>query len=91
MNCRHCLAIALIGLLLSTAGCWFRRPEFHFPERQIGPHETIATQIEYPDVETTMTAEVAASGPPRTTQNPGDQEPLDMTLAEATRLAFSNS
>jgi outer membrane protein TolC len=91
MNRRHCLAIALIGLLLSTAGCSLQRQEFHFPERQIGPHEVIATQIEYPDVEATMTSEVAASGPPRATQNPGDQEPLDMTLAEATRLAFSNS
>ena len=91
MNCRCRLAILLIGLLLSTAGCWWRHQEFHFPERQIGPHEVVATQIEYPDVETTMTREVAASGPPRTTENPGNQEPLDMTLAEATRLAFANS
>jgi len=91
MNSRHCLTIALTGLLLCTAGCWFRQAEFRFPERQIGPHETLATQIEYPDVQTTMAAEAAATGPPRATQNPGDQQPLDMTLAEATRLAFSNS
>ncbi|MHB9076971.1 MAG: TolC family protein [Pirellulaceae bacterium] len=91
MNYRHCVAIALLGLLLSTAGCWFRRQEFHFPEDQVGPHQALATQIEYPDVEATIDPDLAASTAPRTTENPGDQEAMNISLAEATRLAFASS
>jgi outer membrane protein TolC len=91
MNRRPCLAAALIGLLSSTAGCWLHQDDFCFPERQIGPHQDIATQIEYPDVEATAVAETAGSGPPRTTENPSSQEPLDLTLADAMRRAISNS
>ncbi len=91
MYCRLCIAIALIGLLLSTAGCWYRRQEFRFPEHQVGPHQAIATQIEYPDVEATIDPDLASSSAPRTTENPRDQEAMDISLAEAMRLAFASS
>ncbi len=91
MNCRLCITIALIGLLQSTAGCWYRRQEFRFPEHQVGPHEAIATQIEYPDVEATIDPDLASSTAPRTTENPRDQEAMDISLAEAMRLAFASS
>jgi outer membrane protein TolC len=80
------LVVAVIG-----AGCRHAGRDFRFPERQIGPHEAIATRIEFPDVSSTMDAELAASSPPRTTENPHDQEPLDLTLAEAVQLAMVQS
>ncbi len=83
--------MALLGLLATTAGCLWPHDDFRFPERQIGPHEAVATRIEYPDVETAMASEVMAGGPPRTTENPLDQEPLDMTLSQAMRQALSHS
>ncbi len=92
LTVRGCLLITLTGLLLSMAGCQFRRTEFHFPERQVGPHEEVATQIEYPDVETAqLPALAAATEPPRATQNPSELKTLDLTLADATRMAFANN
>ncbi len=91
MSRRRSLTTALTTLLLISAGCRFGDREFHFPERQVGPHESYATEIEYPDVETTMNAETAASSGPRTTENPRDQESLDLTLAEAMRMTLANS
>ena len=91
MNGCRILTIVCLAVLISPAGCWFGRNEFRFPEHQVGPHETIATQIEYPDVETTMHAEIAASNPPRATENPQDQQVLDLSLAEAMRMAMSGS
>ncbi len=88
---RRSLITALTTLLLFSAGCRYGHQEFHFPEHQVGPHESYVTEIEYPDVETTMDAEIAASTGPRTTDNPRDQESLDLTLAEAMRMALGNS
>lgn len=89
---RGYFAIGLAGLLLSGVGCRFYRQEFHFPARQVGPHEEVATQIEYPDVEAAqLPALAAATAPPRTTQNPSELETLDLTLADATQLAFTSS
>lgn len=91
MRCRPRQIILLLMLLAASSGCRFGRDEFHFPEHQVGPHETVATEIEYPDVDTTMDPDIAATSGPRTIENPRDQELLEMTLAEAMRLALGNS
>jgi outer membrane protein TolC len=83
--------ILLTTLLIAFSGCRFARDEFHFPEHQVGPHEAIATEIEYPDVSSTLDPDLQATTGPRTIENPRDQESLDMTLAEAMRLALSNN
>jgi len=82
---------ALLTLTLVLPGCGFGRKEFHFPEHQIGPHQHFATEIEYPDVDTIMDPEIAATIGPRAIDNPRDQEPLDLSLADAVRLAMTNS
>lgn len=99
-RCRTMMML-LTTLVMTSPGCQFGRDEFHFPdhavseqpihEHQIGPHQSFATEIEYPDVETTMDPDIAASSGPRAIDNPRDQEALDLTLAEAVRLALSNS
>jgi len=81
----------LLALMLVLPGCGFGPRELCFPEHQIGPHEHFATEIEYPDVDTIMAPEIAATTGPRAVDNPRDQEPLDLTLAEAVRLAMTNS
>jgi outer membrane protein TolC len=85
------LAIPLIALLLVTSGCRFGEREFSFPERQIGPHESLATQIEYPDVESTINPDVAASGRPRAAMDPGELPAWDMSLADAVRMCLAQS
>ncbi len=90
MLCRR-LTISALALLLMFVGCRYGRREFHFPEHQIGPHEDYVTRIEYPDVETTIDANVAASTGPRAVENPREQKSLDMNLAEAMQMALSNS
>ncbi len=82
---------ALLTLTLVLSGCGFGRKEFCFPEHQIGPHEHFATEIEYPDVDTILDPEIAATTGPRAIDNPRDQEPLDLLLADAVRLAMTNS
>lgn len=79
----------LILLVGAVPSCRFGREEFHFPEHQIGPHQSFATQVEYPDVETVLDAELAGAGPPRTIDNPRDQEAWNLTLSEAVRMALS--
>jgi hypothetical protein len=78
-------------MLIALAGCRWGERGFRFPERQIGPHQSFATQIEYPDVETTMDPAVAASQRPRTTLDPSELEPWDMTLGEAVRMCLAQS
>jgi hypothetical protein len=78
----------LIAVLVGSTACRQTSREFRFPERQVGPHEAIATRIEYPDVASAMDSELAASQPPRATENPHDQEPLDLALPEAIQLAM---
>lgn len=85
------LAISLLTTLVAFCGCRFGDREFRFPEHQVGPHQDFATQIEYPDVETIMDPEVAASGRPRTALDPSELPPWDMTLADAVRLCLARS
>jgi outer membrane protein TolC len=84
-------ATTCFALLIAAAGCQFGEREFHFPEHQVGPFQDFATQIEYPDVETTMDPRVSASQPPRTTMDPNEREPRNMTLGEAVRLCLAES
>ncbi len=83
----HRISLTLLLLAISAAsGCGLARHEFHFEDRPAGPHQAEATQIEYPDVQTTMNAERLATAAPRALENPRDQPARDLTLAEAVRL-----
>jgi outer membrane protein TolC len=85
------LYIAFLALTLGLTGCWLRQREFRFPEHQVGPHEAIATQIEYPDVQTAIDPDLTECAPPRATENPRDLKALDMSLPEAMQQALSSS
>lgn len=87
---RHLVVIVLL-FLTDAVGCRFGEREFRFPITPAGPHQTSATSIEYPDVATTIHAEVAAAGPPRTLENPAKLEVWNLPLAEAMQLAMTNS
>ncbi len=94
------MMMLLATLAVTSFGCQFGHDEFHFPvgahseqpirDHQIGPHQSFATEIEYPDVESVIDPDIAATTGPRAIDNPRDQEALDLTLAEAVRLALGN-
>jgi len=81
-----------VGLLVGALvlpGCLFSKRDFTFDE-DITHFETVATQIEYPNVAAASNSEVLCAQAPRCV---GDPEPeyWDMTLQEAIHLALANS
>ena len=78
----------LVGALV-LPGCLFSKRDFTFDEN-ITHFETVATQIEYPNVGTASSHEVLCAQEPRRLDDP-EPEYWDMTLQEAIHLALANS
>jgi outer membrane protein TolC len=86
----------LVGLMLGTTwGCSL------IPDHGPAPHDTresyhdhVGLKIEYPDVTdcpSPPTAAAMSAGPPLAFQDPADLPTYDLTLAEAVRIAVSQS
>jgi len=81
-----------VGLLVGALvlpGCLFAKRDFTFDEG-ITHFETVATQIEYPNVAAPSGHEVLCAYEPRRLNDP-EPDYWDMTLQEAIQLALANS
>ncbi|MCA9132689.1 MAG: TolC family protein, partial [Planctomycetales bacterium] len=54
-------------------------------------HTTLATQIEYPNVRSSLQPEVVSTPQPLTIENPADLQSRDIELDEAIQIALANS
>ncbi len=86
-----------LAYLLSTAavlssGCNPNRPFRLRDSWQSAPshYQTVATQIEYPNVASVLKTEVVQSPEPFRLENPADIPSRDLLLADAINIALSN-
>ncbi len=86
-----------LAYLLSTAavlssGCNPNRPFRLRDSWQSAPsyHQTVATQIEYPNVASVLKTEIVQSPEPFRLENPADLPSRDLLLADAINIALSN-
>lgn len=81
----------LVGAALVTAGCGPKQPFYFCDDGDLSHYVGRAVQIEYPDVEDPMLADVTGAIPPFSLDNPNPDEVWDLTLEEAVRIALENS
>jgi len=87
----------LLCLLILASGCHPTQPYFFAEDGNIlgkgdlSHYVDVATEIEYPDVETNMLDEVSSTRSPLTLANADDFEMWDLTLEEVTRITLTNS
>lgn len=81
----------LLSALIVATGCGPSRPFYFFEDGDLSHYVGVATDIEYPDVETCSLAEVDGALPPLTLENAEVKEMWDLTLEEAVRITLTNS
>ncbi len=92
MRRRELRRLALsISLIAAVTGCGPSRPLYLLDDHDMSHYRGIATQIEYPDVDTPRLADVEQALPPLTLANTEAKEIWDLTLEEAVQVAVTNS
>ena len=79
--------------LMAASGCTPMKG-FRFSdswESEPSYHSSVGMQIEYPNVRSCLTPEVATAPPPLTIENPADLPVRELQLDDAIRLALTNS
>ncbi|HVX12373.1 MAG TPA: TolC family protein [Pirellulales bacterium] len=87
---RTYVAIVTCGAVLAS-GCSPSKPVYLFDDKDMSHYKGMATEIEYPDVETDRIEDVAKARDPLTLSNPEVTEIWDVSLQEAMRTALANS
>ena len=77
-------------LLTVMPGCYRTRNFYFFEDGDLSHYRGVATEIEYPDAESILHPEVAATPPPPPIDFT-DYETWDMSLEEAVQIALANS
>ncbi|MCE9606208.1 MAG: TolC family protein [Planctomycetia bacterium] len=83
------VSVTLLSMLVT--GCSPTRPFYFFDDGNLSHYKGAATEIEYPDVQTTMLEDVAQALPPLTVANNDPREIWDLTLEEAMQNSMANS
>lgn len=83
------VSVTLLSMLVT--GCAPSRPFYFFDDGNLSHYKGAATEIEYPDVDTQMLADVSQAQPPLTVSNNEPREIWDLTLEEAMQNAMANS
>jgi outer membrane protein TolC len=81
----------LAGLAAGLIGCKPTTPFYLRDDKDLSHYRGVATQIEYPDVESDRIADVAKADPPLTVINAEAREIWDLTLQDAIQTAVANS
>ena len=81
----------LASLAASLIGCKPTTPFYLHNDGDLSHYKGVATQIEYPDVESDRIADVAKANPPLTVINAEAREIWDLPLQEAIQAAVANS
>jgi len=84
------LCVVLAASLLAKAGCVPQQPFYFHGNGDLSHYIGKATDIEFPDVETTSLDEVVGARPPLTLDNPDPEEIWELPLEEAVRIALAN-
>lgn len=84
------LSIVLSLLAVVGIGCRPQQPHYLFEDGDLSHYVGVATQIEYPDVQTCSLDDVANELPPFTLDNSKPREIWDLTLQEAIQIALKN-
>ena len=92
MNRRLREHVAIVTCIATLAtGCTPSKPVYLFDDKDMSHYKGMATEIEYPDVETDRIDDVANAKDPLTLSNPEVREIWDVSLEEAMRTALANS
>ena len=94
----HCIYLSrrLIGLAILLAlgvlatGCSPQQPFYFFEDGDLSHYVGMATNIEYPDVNTCSLAEVDNPPAPFTISHPNCDNVWDLSLEDAVRIALEN-
>jgi outer membrane protein TolC len=81
----------LTSLMIALTGCRPQQPFYLREDGDLSHYLDVATNLEYPDVETTTLDEVTQSLPPYTLENIEFADYWDLTLEEAIQTALQNS
>lgn len=90
---RHFPALLLVFGVATVAaiGCQPHQPFYFFEDGDLSHYLDMATEIEYPDVDSDTLSEVDGAIAPLTLENTEPKEVWDLTLEEAVRIALENS
>jgi outer membrane protein TolC len=81
----------LTSLMILLTGCHPQQPFYLFEDGDLSHYVDKATQIEYPDAQTTSLADVENAAPPLTIENPIPKEFWNVTLEDCVKIALDNS
>ncbi|HVX61769.1 MAG TPA: TolC family protein [Pirellulales bacterium] len=81
----------LLASMTAITGCTPSKPIYLFDDGDMSHYKGMATEIEYPDIETVKLDDVLNAKAPLTLSNPEAREIWDLTLEEAMRTALANS
>ncbi|HET6880398.1 MAG TPA: TolC family protein [Pirellulales bacterium] len=92
MNHRFRCHVAIVTIASVLAGgCSPSKPIYLFDDKDMSHYKGMATEIEYPDVESDRIDDVANAKDPLTLSNPEVKEIWEVSLQEAMRTALANS
>ena len=83
--------VLLAVLLVLATGCRPQQPFYFFEDGDLSHYIGVATEIDYPDVETASLDEVNGTLPPLTLENSEPKEIWDLSLEEAMHITLRNS
>ena len=81
----------LTSFLILLTGCHPQQPFYLFEDGDLSHYVDKATQIEYPDAQTTSLADVENTAPPLTIENAIPKEFWNVTLEDCVKIALDNS
>ncbi|HVU87984.1 MAG TPA: TolC family protein [Pirellulales bacterium] len=81
----------IAAFVVLITGCQPSRPFYFFEDGDLSHYKGVATEVEYPDVNTDTIPDVSGSLPPLTLQNPEPKEFWPLRLEEAVRITLQNS
>ncbi|MEX0978608.1 MAG: hypothetical protein WDZ48_07140, partial [Pirellulales bacterium] len=87
----HTIWAILTSLMIGLSGCRPQQPFYLREDGDLSHYLDVATDIEYPDVESSTLADVTEALPPYTLENMDFASYWDLTLEEALQTALCNS
>jgi outer membrane protein TolC len=82
--------LATVGVVFLT-GCTPSQPFYFNDDGNLSHYKDVATEIEYPDVDTCGLTEVDRTLPPLTVEQIEQLQPWDLTLEECVQISLANS
>ena len=92
MNRRFPITYTVLAVALTiSVGCRPQQPFYFFEDGDLSHYVDVATEIDYPDVESDALCEVEEAMPPLSLSNSEPREVWDLSLEETMHYALNNS